>query len=96
MNILLTKRAEQKYLSIKQYIIDEFGENVAQAFEQKTIDLLLLLKSFPTMGSLEFPEKDIYGFQLTKQTRIFYRIKKENIIILTFFDVRQSPKKRLK
>jgi hypothetical protein len=48
------------------------------------------------MGSIEFPEKQIRGFQLTKQTRILYRIKNQNIIVLAFFDVRQNPKKKFK
>lgn len=46
------------------------------------------------MGSLEVPEKAIRGFQFTKQTRIFYRIKGNQIIILTLFDVRQNPDKK--
>ena len=63
---------------------------------EKTIDFFDLLKEFPEMGSIEFPEKQIRGFQLTKQTRILYRIKNKNIIVLAFFDVRQNPKKKFK
>lgn len=94
MKIALTKQAEKNYHSIKEYIIDEWGERVAEAFEQKTIDFLDLLEDFPEIGTIEVVEKHIRGFQLTKQTRVFYRIKGERIIILNFFDVRQDPKKR--
>ena len=94
MRISLTKRAEKNYRSIKDYITNEWGERVAEAFEQKTVDFLDLLEDFPEMGVVEVIEKQIRGFQLTKQTRVFYRIKGERIIILTFFDVRQDPKKR--
>jgi len=96
MKVFLTKRAANKFRSIKEYIAEEWGELVADAFEQKTIDFLDLLESFPQMGSLEVSAKQIRGFQLTKQTRVFYRIKNERIIILTFFDVRQHPLKRPK
>lgn len=95
MKVFLTKRAANRFLSIKEYIAEEWGELVADAFEQKAIDFLDLLESFPEMGSVEVPTKQIRGFQLTKQTRVFYRIKGERIIILTFFDVRQHPLKRL-
>jgi plasmid stabilization system protein ParE len=95
MKISLTKRAENKYRSIKDYIINEWGERVAEAFEQKTVDFFDLLEDFPEIGVLEVVEKQIRGFQLTKHTRVFYRIKGERIIILTFFDVRQDPKKKL-
>jgi plasmid stabilization system protein ParE len=94
MRISLTRRAEKSYRSIKDYITDEWGETVADAFEQKTVDFLDVLEDFPEIGAVEVIEKQIRGFQLTKQTRVFYRIKGERIIILTFFDVRQNPKKR--
>ncbi len=96
MKIFLTKRAVKNYHSIKEYITNEWGENVAASFEQKTIDFFDLLETFPEIGSIEVAEKQIRGFLLTKQTRIFYRIKKEKIVILAFFDVRQSPKKKPK
>ncbi len=94
MRISLTKRAQRNYRSIKEYITNEWGERVAEAFEQKIIDFLDILEDFPEIGVIEIPEKKIHGFQLTKQTRVFYRIKEKRIIILTFFDVRQNPKKK--
>lgn len=96
MKVFLTKRATQRFYSIKDHIAEEWGERVANAFEQKTSDFLDLLESFPEMGSVEVPIKQIRGFQLTKQTRVFYRIKGDRIIILTFFDVRQHPLKKPK
>ena len=96
MKISFTKRAQKNYNSIKFYISEEWGEGTAKAFEQKTIDFLALLKEFPEMGSVEFPDKQIRGFQLSKQTRILYRIKNKNIILLAFFDARQNPKKKLR
>lgn len=96
MTVFLTKRAANTFRSIKEYIAEEWGLLVADAFEQKTIDFLDLLESFPEMGSVEVTAKQIRGFQLTKQTKVFYRIKDEQIIILTFFDVRRHPSKRPK
>ena len=94
MKILLSKRSKKNYRAIKDYIENEWGEKVADAFEQKTIDFLDLLEDFPEIGAVDVIEKQIRGFQLTKQTRVFYRVKGERIIILTFFDVRKDPKKR--
>lgn len=96
MRIFLTKRATSSYSSIREYISNRFGETVARAFEQKVVDFLDLLENFPEIGSMEVPEKQIQGFQITKQTRVFYRIKGERIIILVFFDVRQDPKRKPK
>lgn len=94
MIIKVSKRAEKSFRSIKDFIKSKWGELIVDAFEQKIIDFLDLLEDFPEIGTLEIPEKRIYGFQLTKQTRVFYRIKAERIIIIEFFDVRQDPKKK--
>ncbi|MVN20974.1 type II toxin-antitoxin system RelE/ParE family toxin [Mucilaginibacter arboris] len=96
MKIILTKRAEQNFISIKEYIQQNFGEIVAEVFEQKITDFLHLLKTYPQIGSVEVKSKQIRAFRLTKLTTVFYRIKDQNMIILTFFDVRQDPKKKPK
>ena len=96
MKVFLTQRAVNSYTAIKGYIVNEFGEKVADAFEQKIIDFFDLLESFPELGTLEVAEKQIRAFQLTKQTRVFYRIMNNKIVILTFFDVRQDPQKKPK
>lgn len=85
MRIFLTRRAKKAYTSIKDYIAKEWSETVAAAFEQKAIDFLDLLEDFPEIGTIEVNDTQIRGFQLTKQTKVFYRVKNDKIIILTFF-----------
>ena len=94
MKIFFTKRAEKNYLSIKEFITVKWGPRIFELFETKTIDFLDLLQEFPEIGTLEHAEKQIRGFQLSKQIRVFYRIKGARIIILAFFDVRQNPTKK--
>lgn len=69
MKVVLTRRAERNYLSIRNYITKEWGTNVAKAFDQKADELFELLGKFPEMGPIE--RNDIRGFQLSSQTRIF-------------------------
>ncbi|MCG2590341.1 hypothetical protein [Rhodohalobacter sulfatireducens] len=61
---------------------------------KKTKDFFDLVELFPELGSIEYAHKKIRGFQLSKQTRVFYRIKDHQIIILSFFDVRENPEKK--
>lgn len=89
MQILLTKRAENQFDNIIESIKTNWGNDSVNHFIKKVDNIFILLKSFPTIGQLEI--NDIRGFQLTNQTKILYRIKEENIIILAFFDVRQNP-----
>ncbi len=94
MKIFLTKRAERNFFSIKSKISTEWGEDVADLFEEKITDFLDLIINYPEIGISEVAKKKIRSFQITKQTRIFYRIKKDKIIILAFFDVRQDPTRK--
>lgn len=94
MKVFLTRRAERNYNSILEYINQEWGSKTAQTFSNKADTTFKLLEAFPQMGHPEI--NDIRGFLLTKQTKILYRIKDQRIIILSFFDVRQDPKRRVK
>ena len=72
------------------------GIATRNSFRSKTKDFSKLLAKFPELGTIEVQEKNIRGFQLTRQSRIFYRIKDNRILILTLFDSRQDPKKKPK
>ncbi|TDK43476.1 type II toxin-antitoxin system RelE/ParE family toxin [Algoriphagus formosus] len=73
------------------FLVEEWEESFARQFEKRTASFLELLEDFPEIGTVVNKTKKIRGFQLTKQTRIYYRIKGEQILVLTFFDVRQDP-----
>jgi plasmid stabilization system protein ParE len=94
MKVVWTKTAEKRLQEILNYIQQEFGNNLKQQFRSRAMDFTALLPEFPEMGTLEVKTKNLRAFQLSKQTRVFYRIKGERIIILTFFDSRQNPQKR--
>lgn len=94
MKITWTRKAEKRFTEILDYIEMEFGQTSRDHFKTKTKDFTTLLKEFPEIGTLEVGDKKIRGFQLTKQTRVFYRLKDDQIIILTLFDSRQDPIKK--
>jgi len=93
MQVYITPRAERNFDSIADYINQKWGEKTAKEFVQKIDKIFTLLKDYPLMGQIE--NNDIRGFQLSRQTRILYRIRDNKIIILSFFDVRQDPNKKL-
>ncbi|HNR74297.1 MAG: plasmid stabilization system [Bacteroidetes bacterium OLB12] len=96
MTVKVSKRAEKSFHSIKDFIKLKWGELVANAFEERVIDFLDLLENFPEIGTLEkIGDKRIYGFQLTKQTKVFYRIKGERIIIIVFLTLDKTQRKNL-
>jgi plasmid stabilization system protein ParE len=96
MKILLTSRAEKKLYGIWAYIKEKFGEKAADSFKVKSFRTLQNISYFPEVGILEVPDKQIRSFPVSTKTRVFYRIKADKLIVLTFFDSRINPGKKPK
>ncbi len=92
--IVWSKRSVKKFDEIIDYLIKEWGEKVTSSFVRKVYNFIDLLAEYPEIGSLEHAKKNIRGFILIKQICVFYKIKKDTIIILSFFDTRQNPKRK--
>ncbi len=94
LEILWSKRAERNFDNILEFLLDQWGEKVVSAFVKKVYDFLEILAGFPEIGTIENKEKGIRGFTIVKQIHLFYRIKGDNIILLSFFDSRRHPEKK--
>ena len=94
LNICWTTRADIKLDQLIIYLESEWGESVVKAFMSKLYDFLEILSEFPEIGSMQYPEKRIRGFALTKQVTIFYKIDSNHIVLLDIFDNRSDPKKK--
>lgn len=92
MQVFVTPRAAKDFDSIVDYIEQKWGTRTAKELVLKVDQIHRLLKDYPLLGQVE--NNDIRGFQLSRQTRILYRIRDNKIIILSFFDVRQDPMKK--
>ncbi len=86
----------RKNIKILTYVHSEFGEKVTIKLNNKIFDVIDLIAEYPAIGTIENKEKSIHGFLIRKQLRLFYRIAKDKLILLNFFDTRQHPKKKLK
>ncbi|MFO7791095.1 MAG: type II toxin-antitoxin system RelE/ParE family toxin [Bacteroidota bacterium] len=96
LKIKWTKRASKTFHNTVEFIEEKWSERSAKKFVIKINCFLILLKNQPEMGKIEVDDKGIRGFVISRQTTVFYRIKKDTIILLKFFDNRQNPKKMLK
>jgi len=94
LNIRWTTRADIKLDQLIIYLESEWGESVVKAFMRKLYDFLEILSEFPEIGSMQYPEKRIRGFALTKQVTIFYKIDDNQIVLLDILDNRSDPKKK--
>ncbi|WPU97659.1 type II toxin-antitoxin system RelE/ParE family toxin [Mucilaginibacter sp. cycad4] len=91
--IIWNRLASNKFNAIIAYLEQEWGENVTRNFVINTYKIIELIANYPEMGTLENKEKQIRGFVITKHNTLFYRVEEDKIILLTFFDTRQSPGK---
>ena len=94
LEVVWTKSADKKFDKILDYLSKEWGDAVTRSFVKKVYDFLDILSEFPEIGTIEYKDKGIRGFVIIKQVSIFYTIRKNKIIILNFFDNRQSPKRK--
>ncbi len=94
LEIEWSKKADRKFDNILVYLMEKWGEKGTIAFVKKVYDFLDILVEFPQIGSLEHIEKEIRGFTIVKQINIFYKVRGNKIILLDFFDNRQSPAKK--
>jgi plasmid stabilization system protein ParE len=91
LTIRWSTRADIKLDQLIIYLETEWGENVVKAFMKKLYDFLEILSEFPEIGAMQYPEKQIRGFALTKQVTVFYRVDDDQIVLLDIFDNRSDP-----
>jgi len=94
LEINWTRQADRKFDKIIGYLLNEWNLKVTASFVKKVYDTLDTLAEFPDIGTLEHKEKEIRGFTIVKQINVFYKISGNKLIILDFFDNRQSPEKK--
>ena len=88
--IVWTKRANQKFSRIIDYLEKEWGLKVTQNLIRRTFDILHLPSDQPELGTIENGARNIRGFLITKHNRLFNRVTDLEIIELNLFDTRSG------
>lgn len=94
MKIRVTKRANQDFLKIQDYLITNWGDSSVVKFKNQVNDFFDILEIFPEIGTMEVPEINIRGFQINPHIRIFYTVKSDSLVIHSFFNILQNPQKK--
>jgi plasmid stabilization system protein ParE len=92
MQIRWTPEAKISYFNILDYLQTKWGTNEIKNFVEKTNFVLHQIDKNPKMFK-QSKSKNIRIGLISKQTSLFYRIKKSEIELLTFWDNRQDDKK---
>jgi len=94
VEVEVSKRANKQFLKIVSYIELEWGNTAVNKFVKNVNTFVRILSVNPRIGRLYNKNKMIFMRVITKQTTAFYRIDKNKIVILSFFDTRQNPSKK--
>jgi plasmid stabilization system protein ParE len=91
--IVISKRAYNQFQSICDYLVDEFGERVADNFEFEVEQCVSTLIKFPEAGHPE-PIESKYQYRskiVGTHNKMYYFVRKNTLVIAAFADMRMHP-----
>lgn len=91
--IIWSPRSRKDFLSILDYLIEEWGEKQAIKLADRVDEALELIAEMPQMYPATTRIPNVRRCVIVKQVTLYYRIRKKQIELITFFDPRQDPKK---
>jgi plasmid stabilization system protein ParE len=93
MKVVWSSRAEEAIGKIKLYLIDNWSEKVADNFIKEVGEKIEILKRFPDIGRVSSIDGSVKKILIVKHLLLYYRVKKNKLEILDFFDQHQDPDK---
>jgi len=91
--IKISKEAKKNTQRIISYLTNEWSEAVADKFIQRLENKLNYISLFPNSYPSFDKFNNVRKCVLSKQISLYYKIKNEEIEVLTLFDTRQDPDK---
>ncbi|MES2558686.1 MAG: type II toxin-antitoxin system RelE/ParE family toxin [Bacteroidota bacterium] len=93
--IIWLPTAEKRFNEIIAYLEKEWTAKEIESLIRKTNAIAAILSVSP-LTFRKSPGKKIHEVLVTKHNLLLYRVKGKQVELLTFFDTRQHPKKKLK
>ena len=95
MEVFLSPVAAKKIEILISYLQEEWSDKVKYDFISKLTEKFnqISLHPYSCIKSVEFP--NLYKCVVNKQTSFYYRIKKNEIEVITVIDNRQDPNRYL-
>lgn len=93
--IIWSPKAEETFVRIIEYLEQKWTEKAVSNFIRQT-DKVIHIISLRTATFRRSEKKDIYEILITRQNLLLYRIHKNHIELLRFYDTRQNLKKKFR
>jgi plasmid stabilization system protein ParE len=75
------------------YIATEFGNKAADNFLERLYIRIYSLSVTPFSGVVVPKQKDVRRIIVSKQNKLYYRVKGKTVTVLILFSSKQNPKK---
>ncbi|MBB4803832.1 plasmid stabilization system protein ParE [Flavobacterium nitrogenifigens] len=86
MNVKLTENAEKTF----SQIINKYSDFKAAKFSNQTISTIEMILQNNYIGS-KYKKTSFRKFLVSNQVYLFYKIEKQTIYIITFWDNKRNP-----
>jgi plasmid stabilization system protein ParE len=92
--IVWTPEALNTYLGIINYLEEHWTEKEIKNFVQRVESKLILLKTFPSIGSPFDKKKNLRKTLVHEKVQLYYRVKTVNkqVELISFWNTSQNPK----
>ncbi len=86
-------RSKQDYLNLLDYLETKWGEKTIRKFHIRLMSILELIAERPEIYPASAKNKRIRRCVISRQTSLYYQIRRNTIELITLFDNRQNPSK---
>jgi plasmid stabilization system protein ParE len=93
--IIWTDIATEDFLNIVNYLEIEWSDRISENFIIDCYAKLDLLAKMPMIGIASGLYDNVRRILITKNIALYYEVKSQEVVLLNFFDVRQSPEKNI-
>jgi plasmid stabilization system protein ParE len=95
MKVSWSAQAKKDYYKVLDYLHENWSANEVKNFIDKAEEVIKVIQKHPQTFTETTRKKHVRKGLVTKHNYLFYKVKpnKKEIILLTFWDTRQSPNK---
>lgn len=93
-SIFWSPRSKLDYIKLLDYLLEEWGHESVKKFNTLRVKSLDQISENPELYQATIKRRNIRRCVISKQTSLYYRVKKREIELITLFDTRQHPKKK--
>ncbi|GAA3762743.1 type II toxin-antitoxin system RelE/ParE family toxin [Flavobacterium ginsengiterrae] len=90
MRIVWTKKANHTFYNIKNYLEQYWTLLISKKFINDVLHIIVLLEKNPQLGKYNV-ELSCREIVVSKQVKLYYEIKENNLILIAFSNNRQKP-----